>query len=262
MFDQRIVPRLFVKSHGEQTTKLSLMLTRAPRKCVVRLTGGCGKMSAADAEGLYDLFVQALSGYDGALTFGGTRMVLRDEHQTIVPGITEIPSRLRQFCPDMIVLGVIPKTEDLQLDADLGLIVSSEADQPFITVVHPEQDIVLVVQTNPDNKEKWDAEFAECLRITNDLREYGDWKSVLISYNGGSVTEREILETAKRGWPVVLIKGSGRKTDEYAANADFLAAYRNNVAVANKDPIDLRLKLSDFGAMPRQRLSLVSNYSA
>lgn len=262
MFDQQIVPRLFVKSHGEQTTKLSLMLTKAPRHCVVRLTGGCGKMSAADAEGLYELFSQALSGFDGALVFGGTRMVLRDDHKTIVPGITEIPSRLRPFCPNMIVLGVIPKTDDLRLDADLGLIVSSEPDHPFVTAVHPEQDIVLVVQTNADHQEIWDAEFQECLRITNDLRDYGDWKSVLISYNGGSVTEREILETAKRGWPVILIRDSGRKTDEYAANADFLATYRDNVTVSDKDSIDLRMKLSDFGAMPRQRLTLVSNRSA
>jgi len=259
MFDQRIVPRLFVKSHGEQITKLSLMLTKAPRKCVVRLTGGCGKMSAADADGLYDLFTQSMSGFDGALTFGGTRMVLRNDHKTIIPGITEVPSRLRPFCPDMIVLGVIPKTEDLQLDPDLGLVVSSEPDQPYVTAIHPEQDIVLVVQTNADHEEKWDAEFEECLRITDDLRNYGEWESVLVCYNGGTVTKREIVATAERGWPIVLIRGSGRVTDEFAADRDFLATYRSNVAVAEKDPIDLRLKLSEFGAMPRQRLSLVSN---
>ena len=270
------------------------MLTKAPRKCVVRLTGGCGKMSATDADGLYELFTQGMSGFDGALVFGGTRMVLREDHSVIVPGITEIPSRLRQFCPNMVVLGIIPKTEDLKLDSKLGLIVSSEEGQPFVTAVHPEQDIVLVVQASVDTTyddgaadetkktlknmsrssdpetmelftpitEKWDMEYKECLRITQDLRDYGDFKSVLVSYNGGSVTEREILETAKRGWPIVLIRGSGRKTDEYAANADFLATYRNNVAVADKDPLDLRLKLSDFGAMPRQRLALVSNRSA
>jgi len=262
MYDQRIVPRLFVKSRGEQTTKLSLMLTKAPRKCVVRLTGGCGNMSATDAEGLYDLYTQALSGFDGAIIFGGTRMVSRDNYDTIIPGITEIPSRMREFCPNMIVLGVIPKTEDLGLDPDLGLIVSSEPDKPFVTVVHPEQDIVLVVQTSVDDKEIWDAEFYECLRITKDLRDYGSFSSVLISYNGGSVTEREILETAKNGLPVILIKGSGRKTDEYAANTDFLSTYRSNVAVVEKDPIDLRMKLSEFGIMPRQRLTLVGHQTA
>ena len=220
-----------------------------------------GSMSATDAEGLYDLYAQALSGFDGALIFGGARMLMRDDPEKIVPSITEVPSRLRRFCPEMIVLGIVPKTEDLRLDDRFGLVVSSESGNPYITVIHPEQDIVLVVQTSADDKEIWDAEFQECLRITSDLREYGDWKSVLVSYNGGPVTKREIIATAERGWPVVLIKGSGRVTDEFAADKDFLIVHRDNVAVAKQDPIDLRMKLSDFGAMPRQRLTLVSNLS-
>jgi hypothetical protein len=262
MFDSRIIPRLFVKSRGEQTTKLSLMLTKAPRQCAVRLTGGCGSMSAEDSQGLYELFSQAMTGFDGALIFGGTRMVLRSDRDTIVPGITEIPSRLRQHCPNMVVLGIIPKTEDLLLDMDRGLIISSEPDRPYVTVVHPEQDVVLVVQTTPDDQEMWDAEYQESLRITEDLRRYANWDSVTVSYNGGSVTRREIIATAERGWPVVLIRGSGRVTDEFASDKEFLTLHRANVAVAEKDFADFRQKLSFFGAMPRERLALVSSRNA
>ena len=262
MFDQRIVPRLFVKSRGEQTTKLSLMLTKAPRQCVVRLTGGCGSMSAEDANGLYELFTKAMPGFDGAIIYGGSRMLMRDDPEKIVPGITEIPSHLRRFCPDMVVLGVVPKTEDLLLDSRYGLIVSSEPEKPYVTIVHPEQDIALVIQTNADDKEIWDAEFQECMRITDDLRQYANWQSVLISYNGGTVTRREILATAERGWPVILIRGSGRVTDEFAANKEFLMNYRTNVAVAENNWIDLRQTLSGFGAMPRERLTLVSSRTA
>lgn len=257
MHDPNIVPRLYVKSRGEQTTKLALQLTTAPRKCVVRLTGGCGSMSAADAVGMEELFAQALVGFDGAMLFGGTRMLADDDRTKVVPGITEVPPRLRALCPQMVLLGVIPKTQDLRL-IDHGMVVSAEDGKPFITVVHPVQDIALVVQVNADDAEIWDAEYQECLRIVEDLRTYAGFSSVLVSYNGGTVTRREVLAVADRGWPIVLIRGSGRTTDELATDAGFLAAHRTNVAVADKDPASLRAVLAGFGAVPEQRLRLVA----
>jgi hypothetical protein len=255
MDHETIVPRLYVKSRGEQTTKLALQLTRAPRKFVVRITGGCGSMSSADAEGMHELYARAFVGYDGAMLFGGTRMVAVDAPHDVVPGITEVPPRLRSLCPHMVLLGVIPRTQDLGL-SDHGMIVSKEDGKPFVTVVHPTQDIVLVVQVAADDPEVWDAEYQECLRVTEDLRAYADFGSALVSYNGGTVTRREVLATADRGWPVVLIAGSGRTTDELASDRTWLAAHRN-VAVADKDPDALRRALASFGAVPETRLALV-----
>jgi len=256
MYSDVIVPRLFMKSQGEATSKLSLQLTTAPRRCIVRLTGGCGEMSAVDAQDVYDLFAQAFCEYDGAMLFGGTRMLSRNDRATVVPGITEVPPRLRALCPRMITLGVVPRTQELRL-ADEGMVVSDEAGSPFFTIVHPQQDIVLVVQVSADAPAVWDAEFQECLRITRDLRDYAAFKSVLVSYNGGSVTEREILAVAQNNWPVILIRGSGRKTDEYANNSDFLHAHPN-VKVAEKNADSLRDGLAFFGAVQPRRLSLVS----
>ena len=260
MDDANIVPRLYIKSRGEQTTKLALQLTCAPRKCVVRITGGCGSMSEADAEGMQELYARAFVGYDGAMLFGGTRMLRQDDPSAVVPGITEIPPRLRQLCRDMVLLGVIPKTQDIRL-TDTGMIVSAEEGKPYFTVVHPTQDVVLVVQVSPDDPEIWDAEYHECLRITEDLRGYAGFTSVLVSYNGGTVTRREILATADRDWPVILIRGSGRVTDELAADRTFLAAHRN-IAVADKEPDALRRALADLGIVPEARLALVGRRQA
>ena len=255
MDDTKIVPRLYVKSRGEQTTKLALQLTRAPRKCVIRFTGGCGKMTPEDAAGLHDMFAQALVGFDGAMLFGGTRMLSCDDPDTVVPGITEVPPALRALCPNAVLLGVVPKTQDLSL-SDHGMVISSEKGTPYFTVIHPTQDIVLVVQTSADDVEVWDAEQQECLRITEDLRSYAGFSSVLVSYNGGTVTGREINAVADRNLPVVLVQGSGRVTDELAADKAWLAAH-HNVVVASKDPLSLRRAFAHFGAVPEQRLALV-----
>ena len=254
-YNPNVVPRLYIKSQGEQTTKLALQLTTAKRKTVVRFTGGCGKMSDQDAANLLDLFTRAFIGYDGAAIYGGTRMLRRDDPTESVMGITEVPSHLRSLCPDMVLLGVVPRTQDLGL-CEQGMIVANDANDPYFTIVHPEQDITLVVQVSADNPEVWDAEYQECMRITNDLKEYCNFKSILISYNGGSVTEREILRTAEKGWPVILIKDSGRKTDEYANNREFLAL-RTNVRVVEKDAASLRAALVEFGAVPERRLHIV-----
>lgn len=250
-----MIPSLTIKSKGESTTRIALRLTRAKRKFVIRLTGGCGKMSVEDADGLYELFRGALAGYDGAMLFGGTRMLMREAPSIVVPGITEIPHNCREACPDMVTLGVIPRTTDLGV-CDLGLLVSHEEGNPFVTIAHPTQSMGLIVQLSADEPEVWDAEWQECAQMTSDLREFAGFQSVLICYNGGSVTERELVATVERGWPVILVDGSGRKTEEYAQNADFLAAHPN-VRVCDRDAASLRDLLISFGAMPPEGLRLL-----
>lgn len=257
-----IVPKLFIKSKGQPTTKLLLLLTKATKRFIIRLTGGCGKMSAEDATGLYDFFAQSLAGYDGGLIFGGTQMVLRDDPENIVPGITEIPEYVkRRTCPAMITLGVIPRTKDLGL-SDLGMIVSDSPDDSYVTIVHPKQDLVLVTQVSPDQGEVWDAEVDECADIMAQLIEWGDFKNLLIAYNGGSVTEKEIRKTAAKQWPVIMIRGSGRTCDRLSEDKEFLLA-NPSVMVAEKNVASFRECLMKCGAVPWQRqLTLVSSKTA
>lgn len=252
-----LVPSLYIQNEGEESTKIALQLTRAKKKFVVRMTGGCGYMSSDDANGLYDLFIESFSGFEGSMLFGGTRMIKKNDTSSIVAGITEIPPLIKKSCKDVIILGVVPKTSDLDLAIEYGLVVSVDSKQEYITVIHPEQDVCLIVQGSVDRTSHWETEFEECIRITNNLRDFAGWDSLLISYNGGAVTEKEILKTAKLGWPVLLIKGSGRKTDEYANNQEFLNLYPN-VVVAQKEVQSIRRHLINAGALPYEPLRLVS----
>ncbi len=249
------IPSLYIQNEGEESTKIVLQLTRAEQKFVIRITGGCGYMSPDDAKGLYNLFAEAFNGFKGAMLFGGTRMIKKDNTSSIVPGITEIPPLIEKK-EDVVILGVVPKTSDLELSVKYGLVVSVDNKQQYITVVHPDQDMCLIVQSSVDKTSCWETEFEECIRITSNLRDFADWKSLLISYNGGKVTEKEILKTAKLGWPVLLIKGSGRKTDEYANNQEFLNAYPN-VVVAQKEVSSIRKQLIKAGALPCEPLRLI-----
>ncbi|MEY4722810.1 MAG: hypothetical protein RLZZ324_323 [Candidatus Parcubacteria bacterium] len=281
MSDLASSPKLIFKNRGDSTERLTLRLAAAARKCIVRFTGGCGEMSEGDGDRLKELFSPAFVGFEGALTFGGTRMVYRADWSRVRQGITEIPPHLKQtVCPNAVLLGIVPRTADIGI-CEIGVKIEDDPKNDFFTIVHPDQDHALVIQINADNAcpkiddkvrmsaagtplpapNVWDAEFEECMRITGILRECFDgYGSVLIAYNGGGTTEREIVATSDRGWPVILIKGSGRKTDEYASNKEFLAL-RDNVRVVDKDPSAIRAALAEFGAVPERRMSLVGKGS-
>lgn len=263
-----IIPKLFIKSKGQDLRKLILRLTTAKKKFAIRLTGGCGNLSSEHAEGMYDFFNQALAGYEGALMFGGTRMIMRHDTDVVFPGITEIPYRLKEStCPSILTLGVIPRTEVLGI-ADFGLLVSDEKPKdgsepkPYVTIVHPKQDIVLVTQVSADKAEIWDAEVDECHDILNSLKEDGEFGVAVIAYNGGGVTEREIRKTAASGWPMILINGSGGRCDLFSNDEAFLQSHPS-VLVADKTVESFRSCLMKCGALPWERkLSLVRTKTA
>lgn len=248
------VPALRFQSAGDESAKFALRLTQAQERIVVRITGGCGLMTDADAQGLIELYTKSfVPDFAGAMLFGGTRMVLRDFPTGRVMGITEVVPHIRKGCPRAVTLGIVPRTEEMKL-ADYGLVVSDDPSSDYVTIVHPEQDLCLIVQRSADEEESWDAEWRECLRMMEQLREYAGWKSLLICYNGGSVTERELLAHAKRGWPVLLLAGSGRKTDEYAANEEFLRAHPS-VHVADRSVASFRRVLKKLGVIPASSFS-------
>lgn len=246
------IPSLFVQSKGDQSSKVALLLTSARQKCIVRVTGGCGNLSPEHAASMQQVLCEAFAGFAGAMLFGGTRMVLKRDHSIIVPGITEIPPLIRAQNPRSVVLGVVPRTQDFQIAPDLGMVVSSEPGNEFITIVHPDQDACLVVQHSADQDVLWEAEYEECMRITENLRTYAEWQSLLVCYNGGGVTEKELLATAAWKWPVLLIEGSGRVTDRYASNEEFLHSHPS-VMVAKCDSLSIRRSLMSTGAIPSGR---------
>ena len=241
-------PSLYFKRREEASISIALRLTRAPERFVIRITGGCGNMSAEDAVGLYDMFCDALSGYRGAILFGGTRMVRRVNSDIIVPAITEIAPLVKRQNPYVQILGVVPKPGDIKIVPEFGIVVTDDLDNDFVTIIHPDQDQCMVVQQNVDKGVDWTVEFQECMTITSFLREEAGWNSLLVSYNGGGVTEKEIMATAKLGWPVLLVNGSGRVTEKLANDQEFLASHPN-VMVAEKSAPSLRHQLTRAGAV-------------
>jgi len=223
-----IIPSLYVKTKGESTAQVSLKLTTAPTKWIVRVTGGCGYMSPQDGEHLIETFSSAFSGYKGSLIFGGTQMRDRDTNE-VVCGITEVVPAIQANNPEVVSLGIIAKCSDINI-TNRGLIISDNNDDKYITFCHPQQNIALIVQKNPDTPSKatetiWDMEYQEAMEIISDLRQFAEMRSLLVSYNGGKTTEKEILATAQKGWPILLVKGSGRITDQYATDISFLSRH-------------------------------------
>jgi hypothetical protein len=243
------VPSLYVQNTGEDiSAKAALSLTKAKTPVIVRLTGGCGLMSREHADAMRSFFEEGFSGFSGALLFGGTQMRMRHDFSEVVHGITEMAPAIRMQCPLSQVLGVVARTSDFQI-RDVGLVVSDEPSSQYVTIVHPNQDVCLVVQKSADQETVWEAEYETCAEIVRYLETYAGWRSLLLVYNGGSITEKELLLWAKRKWPVLLIRGSGRTADRYAEDVDFLSCHPS-VSTVELSGEAMRERLQTLGVIP------------
>lgn len=243
-----LTPQLWPVRGNEFSLRVSLRLSTAPHHYLVRLTGGCGNLDERLVDSMYTMFVDAFDGFEGALLFGGTRMLRTSDTRHVRHGITEVVPLIRRYNPACKVLGVAPlAAPPVELDFELGTIISREPE--YITIVHPGQDICLLLQASADDGVIWEAEYKYCLRFIEAMREDAGFQSLLVSYNGGNTTEKEILETARRGLPVLLIDGSEGKTQAYARDEAFLARHPN-VHVCEASTRSLRQALEILGVQP------------
>ena len=233
---QAVINPFFVPwAPGLSLHPIVISMCSVPSKAIVSITGGCAgaNIGPGVSSSVVTLFTEAFTGFSGVIVIGGTRMILNKDPEQVLFGITEIGPAIRQNCPDSMVLGVIPRLEGVAHNKqNETLEVSQSTGQIGIpnhtTIVHPNQDMVVgVCQRLLPQQEIWDDEVEFRRFVTQELLTFsrGQWSSVLIAYNGGSVTEREIRATAQRGWPVILIRGSGRITDMLAADTAFLEAH-------------------------------------
>jgi len=238
---------------------------QAARPFVLRLTGGCADMTAADAIGMRNL-ADAFRGYkgrkrlprfEGFTLFGGTQMVSSHDPKQVVPGITEIFPSVAADLPAMVMLGIVPGFRQLLQSKEPALvgknILSFEPSKGVITTVHPDLRSVLLVEPEPNNEDIWDDEWKECARYIRTLHER-NWQSLLVVYNGGGATERELKFWAEAGnrepgrWNVLLIRESGRKCSQYASDEAWLAEHPS-VYCADNDVEDINDKLFKLGAL-------------
>lgn len=268
MFAIKTRQSLYFQTGKERSVDFALMFSeRSARPFVARLTGGCADMTAADAIGMRNL-TDALSGrgtneerlprFAGYALFGGTRMLSLHDPSIVVPGITEIfPDVAKHDCPGVVMYGIVPGFRKMERSEDPKLekynILDIDMKKKVITIVHPEMKAVLFVQPQPDNEEIWDDEYKECWKYIRTLHERR-WGSLLIVYNGGPVTRRELELWAHWGlkepglWNVLLIKDSGRAADAFANDREWLDRHPH-VHVAENSVEAINAKLYELGAV-------------
>lgn len=254
-------PTLFIQTGKEQSALFAMNFARDVRHFVLRLTGGCGLMTPADAIGLKNL-EDALAGGDcdgspqpkfsGFGIFGGTRMLNTFDPSVVVPGVTEVFPKIASRCPGAVFLGVVAKIGILRY-TPFGVVLSEDQGSSYFTVMHPEQHSIVLIQPTSDARASYEDEYKECVRICAELNRLA-WQSLLVVYNGGSVTEKELLTWAKLGqqdpehWKVLLIGGSGRTADKYANDQEFLSDHPT-VHVAGNTSGEIRQKFFELGAI-------------
>lgn len=228
----------------------ALMGTRAEQKVAIRLAGGCKGMNGDDKTNMIDFFRTALEGFRGLIWSGGTRAV-RDGEVDIM--VTDVPGVIAADNPGCVALGTTPRTDMLRLQGESRLVLDEWGQ-----FLNPTMSGILVVQNGPDGQMEWDGDVDTYFRLMENWRQYAGFSAIgLIAWNGGEVTRDEIYRAAKKGWPVILIRGSGRVTDEIItgienrdpAIIDALGKDPKIAVVDHDDPIALTDKLIAGGFM-------------
>jgi hypothetical protein len=231
----------------DRTMKVALRLGSAAARAVVRLTGGCGNMTAEFSALMNGTLLPAFDGFRGTLLFGGTRMVSMQDYRTVVPGITEVAPRIAARNEGVVMVGVAPRVGETIAVPGVGHVLYIEPKKGYVTIVHPDQFAFVLLQKNADHGEPWEAEYKRCIELIKDMREVISFESLHVAYNGGEYTEMEILAIAELGWPQLLIEGSGGVADQYARDKAFRIRYPNvhsclnNAAAVRRSLIELNV---------------------
>lgn len=252
-------PTLFVQSEGESCESFFANFFANTRHFLLRGTGGCGNLAPEYYHGLEKLKI-ALGGdpddpksprVEGFIAFGGTRMIRKDDPTVIVPGITEVFPALKATCPNARILGIVVKAGILRTTPH-GIIVSDGEEDPYVTIIHPDHHSTLLIQPSADRKADWNAEWQRVAMLCK-AQAANRWKGLLTVYNGGGVTENELLYWADEGlydpfYRVLLVNGSGGRAEKFAQNKKFLSAHPH-VHVCENDISSMREKLIELDAI-------------
>lgn len=242
--------KLLVKNQNESIPgKFALAASLADDKVAIRISGGCKHMGPEDKLSMLQFFLIAFDGFKGLIWSGATRAV--DAEGNIDPVVTEIPGVVRSQNPLCVALGSAPRVDTLRLMGESRLVLDK-----YDNVPNPALNAMLLVQKNANDALDWDGDVDDAFDFMADLMSDGGFSQAgIVAWNGGPVTKKEIEKSAARGWPTILVRGSGRETDIYiekfeAGDAALLSALPKNhlvTIVDRKDPSTLRDALVKFG---------------
>jgi hypothetical protein len=248
--------------YGDESLRTAMKLALSPAKIVARISGGAGGMESRDVAGMFESFQAGFTGFRGDVVIGGTQMRSRFNLKLPIVGITEVAPIIARAAPEAIVIGVTPRLCDLTLIDGVGAMVADgkepgKPDKPYITIVHPDLNVCLLLQYSADIPLKsWVHEWQTALRYMGLLRTESQppFQSFHMFYNGGQETERELLGVMAQPhepdnpWWTILLADSGRIAQQYAEDRDFRSEYADRLVVCDK--AELRTALQDLGFTP------------
>ncbi len=214
---------------------------------VVRIAGGCGEMEPQEVAAVNEYFKTAFEGFGGILFSGGTAKYNKEDGGRNFM-VTELPITLAEGNSNIKVLGSFPRTEIFRLTgSDQGqanLLFNDnniDPEKTYLDAPDARYDELLAVQKNVNKLLDWDGDLEVYFNLMDTWRQ-GGAKTCIVTYNGGGVTYKEALKAIEDGHKLIVINGSGRKSDELAAT--YLTNEHKNVFVADiKDAQTLRAGL-------------------
>ncbi|MEY4722811.1 MAG: hypothetical protein RLZZ324_324 [Candidatus Parcubacteria bacterium] len=211
--------------------RLKALALQAGSRVILRIAGGCSNQGPQDKKDLARVVVEGTLGFTGVAFSGGTRDIADG---AVDPMVTELPALMAQRNPGCVALGTVPRTGMLGLVGESRLELDAEHHN-----VNPAMSAVCIVQDGANRDLGWDGDLDMYFRFMTMLREEEGFTLGLIAWNGGGATYKEIMQAGKLGLPVILIKGSARKTDEVVAKLE-----ANDPELLSQLPADHKLRIA------------------
>ncbi|HCC23807.1 TPA: hypothetical protein DF272_06565 [Candidatus Falkowbacteria bacterium] len=218
----------------------ALLGSNARDKVALRITGGCSGMSESDKSDMLRFFELGMRGFAGVCWSGGTRAINQDGSINLM--VTEVPGVIASSNPDCVALGTAPRTDIMSLRGESHLVFDENG-----ATLNPSHEAILIVQDGADGRLGWDGDLRAYTQLMEQWKTYARFSALgVIAWNGGSVTKKEIINSAEHGWSTILVAGSGRAADEMIADSNFIS--QSNVFIVHKDdPQNLRATLINLG---------------
>ena len=201
---------------------------------VLNFAGGTSATDPREQELQFNFFQQMFGGdADMPLTLGnfgamsgGTRVLeegINTGNPTGLMTIVEVPALLNQLNPRIRTLGHAPRTGQLGYEgAHSSFSITEKPDAKVIA--NPDYHMLWLVQENASDTSGWNGDLGPYGEFMCLVRDAGMGDAGQVCWNGGGVTAEEIELSLTHQFQTLLIRGSGRITD------DFINAYDNKWA--------------------------------
>jgi len=234
---------LLVMNRGQEQVPnaFALIGTRAKDKKCIRIAGGCKGLDEEGKTNMLEFFRHGFAGYAGIAFSGGTRTLTDDGKMD--PMVTDIPGIIAENNEGVIALGTAPRTGQFTLQGESVFTL----DQ-YGTIANPSMAAILLVQNGAEGLLDWDGDVDVYFEAMKNWEQHADFQNAIISYNGGGVTETEVRKGIKVGWPTILVKGSGRFTDQLIEEYENGETPKNVhvVEIGNAEALNQILQELDF----------------